>query len=110
MSRPDPLPPEWGRTPQFTGRQQAAKPAVAAPVELVVRRHRGALLDVLFCGISAGPLTLLGASLEHDEPPFTQVPDVVLELRLRSITHQQVKSEWRRARHLQLLDSCNEPV
>jgi hypothetical protein len=26
-------------TAQFTGRQQAAKPAVAAPVQLEVRRH-----------------------------------------------------------------------
>ena len=29
---------EAERTTQFTGRQQAAKPAVAAPVQLVVRR------------------------------------------------------------------------
>jgi len=30
----------WALTPQFTGRQQAAKPAVAGPVQLIVQVSR----------------------------------------------------------------------
>lgn len=56
------------------------------------------------------PLLLLRARLVYDETPLPEIANVVLEPRLRRVTHQQVQPEGRRAEHLQLLDGRDEPL
>jgi len=45
-----------------------------------------------------GGLMLLSQGLKNDDPSFTQVTDVIFELFLRGVAHQQMKSERLRTR------------
>ena len=72
-------------------------PLASVGVEWLVWRHHGRLVGELFGSMLARALAFLSDCLEYAEAPFSQIPNVVLELGLRGIAHQQVKAERRRA-------------